>query len=100
MGDILNFTGENLMAHNDKGDLTPTGKQEALEMMQKCVNMIQGKIDAGDIEGLILIMFNKEGTPMDYFAGSIKMKDLSFTLQTMIHKIHSDVLINMEEYND
>ena len=32
--------------------------------------------------------------------GSIKLTDLSFALQTMIHKIHSDSLMTMEEYND
>ena len=69
-------------------------------MIQKCVTMLQGKIDSGNIEGLIVLMFDKDKPTMDYFAGSIKMVELSFTLQTMIHKIHSDSLMTMEEYND
>ena len=63
-------------------------------------NCVQDKIDTGDVEGLVLLMFSKNEPVMDYFAGSIKLTDLSFSLQTMIHKIHSDSLMTMEEYND
>ena len=50
MADIINFTSGNIKNHNDDGDLTPVGKEKALEMMQKCVNMLQDKIDEGNIE--------------------------------------------------
>ena len=100
MADILKFNSTNIKEHNQKGELTPLGKEKALEMMKKCVKMLQDKIDTGDIEGLVLLMFSKDKPVMDYFAGSIKLTDLSFALQTMIHKIHSDSLMNMEEYND
>lgn len=98
MADVLDFTGKTISVNKETGDLTPTGKVEALEMIQKCVTMLQGKIDSGDIEGLIVLMFDKDKPTMDYFAGSIKMVELSFTLQTMIHKIHADSLTTMEEY--
>jgi hypothetical protein len=92
MADVLDFTGKTISVDKETGDLTPTGKAEALEMIQKCVTMLQGKIDSGD-------MFDKDKPTMDYFAGSIKMVELSFTLQTMIHKIHADSLTTMEEYD-
>ena len=100
MADIINFNSGNIKGHNDDGELTPVGKEKALEMMKKCVKMLQDKIDTGDVEGLVLLMFSKNEPVMDYFAGSIKLTDLSFALQTMIHKIHSDSLMTMEEYND
>jgi len=100
MAYIIEFNSNNIREHTDKRELTPVGKEKALEMMQKCVKMLQDKIDAGDIEGLVFLMFSKDTPVMDYFAGSIKLTDLSFALQTMIHKIHSDSLMTMEENND
>ena len=82
------------------GELTDIGKREALGMMQKCVNMIQTKIDSGNLEGMVVLFFNKEGPPVDFLAGSVRVRDLSFNLQTMLHKIHSDSLTKMEERYD
>ena len=37
MADIINFNSGNIKDHNDDGDLTPVGKEKALEMMKKLV---------------------------------------------------------------
>jgi len=100
MANILNFNSKNKRLMTPEGELTTLGKQEALGMMQKWVNMIQTKIDAGNVEGLVVLFFNKGEAPTDYLAGSVKVSDLSFNLQTMLHKIHSDSLMNMEERYD
>jgi hypothetical protein len=100
MDNVLRLHSKNKKLIDDDGELTPIGKVEALGMMQKCVNMIQEKIDTGKVEGLVVLFFNKEEQPVDYLAGSIKVRDLSFNLQTMLHKIHSDSLTTMEERYD
>jgi hypothetical protein len=100
MADVLDFTGKPLVVDPNTGGLTPDAKEQALEMIQKCVNMLQEKVDSKDIEGVVLLLFNKNDPTLDYFSGSIKMSDLSYTLQTMLHKIHADSLMTMEEYDD
>ena len=100
MDNILKFNSKNKRLMTPDGELTALGKREALGMMQKCVNMIQTKIDSGNLEGMVVLFFNKEGPPVDYLAGSVRVRDLSFNLQTMLHKIHSDSLLNMEENYD
>ena len=100
MDNVFTLHSKNKKLITDNGELTPVGKVEALGMMQKCVNMIQTKIDSGNLEGMVVLFFNKEGPPVDYLAGSVRVRDLSFNLQTMLHKIHSDSLLNMEENYD
>ena len=100
MDNVLKFNSKNKRLMTPDGELTALGKREALGMMQKCVNMIQTKIDSGNLEGMVVLFFNKEGPPVDYLAGSVRVRDLSFNLQTMLHKIHSDSLLNMEENYD
>ena len=100
MDNVLKFNSKNKRLMTPDGELTDIGKREALGMMQKCVNMIQTKIDSGNLEGMVVLFFNKEGPPVDYLAGSVRVRDLSFNLQTMLHKIHSDSLLNMEENYD
>ena len=100
MDNVFTLHSKNKKLITDNGELTPVGKVEALGMMQKCVNMIQEKIDAGKLEGIVVLLFEKDNPPYDFLAGSIKVRDLSFNLQTMLHKIHSDSLINTEERYD
>ena len=100
MDNILKFNSKNKKLLDNKGELTEVGKLEALGMLQKCVNMIQEKIDAGKLEGAVVLLFEKGTAPHDFLAGSVRVSDLSFTLQTMLHKIHSDSLMQMEERYD
>lgn len=100
MADVLDFTGKTPILDPKTGNLSTSAHEEALEMIQKCVNMLQEKVDSKNIEGVVLLIFNQNEPTLDYFSGSIKMVDLSYTLQTMLHKIHSDALLNMEEHND
>ena len=100
MDNILKFNSKNKKLLDNKGELTEVGKLEALGMLQNCVNMIQEKIDTGKLEGAVVLLFEKGTVPHDFLAGSVRVSDLSFTLQTMLHKIHSDSLIQMEERYD
>ena len=100
MDNILKFNSKNKKLIDNKGALTQVGKLEALGMLQKCVNMIQEKIDAGNLEGVVVLLFEKDTAPYDFLAGSVRVRDLSFNLQTMLHKIHSDSLMKMEERYD
>ena len=100
MDNILKFNSKNKKLIDNKGELTQVGKLEALGMLQKCVNMIQEKIDTGKLEGAVVLLFEKGTVPHDFLAGSVRVSDLSFTLQTMLHKIHSDSLMQMEERYD
>ena len=100
MDNVFTLHSKNKKLITDNGELTPVGKVEALGMMQKCVNMIQEKIDAGNLEGVVVLLFEKDTAPYDFLAGSVRVRDLSFNLQTMLHKIHSDSLMKMEERYD
>ena len=100
MDNVLKFNSKNKRLMTPDGELTALGKREALGMMQKCVNMIQEKIDAGKLEGIVVLLFEKDNPPYDFLAGSVRVRDLSFNLLTMLHKIHSDSLMKMEERYD
>ena len=55
MGDVVKFTNSTML--NTDGTLNEEGKEEALQHMDKCVKLIQKRLDNGEVDGALTLLF-------------------------------------------
>ena len=59
-------------------------KAEALRTMTECLSIVSAKIDSEQVDGMIVITFNKDSTSEDYLVGQLNMSEVTHVLQCLL----------------
>jgi|TARA_R110000822_G_scaffold9795_1_gene37592 hypothetical protein len=59
-------------------------REEALRIMKDCLTLVGRKVESEDVDGLIIITFNKDNTSEDYLAGLLQMADVTHVLNCLL----------------
>ena len=59
-------------------------KTEALQTMLECLKVVGGKVLADEVEGLIVITFNRNNTSEDYLTGMLNMAQVTHVLNCLL----------------
>tara|TARA_R100001377_G_scaffold58772_1_gene35304 strand:- start:159 stop:461 length:303 start_codon:yes stop_codon:yes gene_type:complete len=87
MGDVVKFTNSTML--NTDGTLNEEGKEEALQHMDKCVKLIQKRLDNGEVDGALTLLFKNGELVEDVMAGNIRSTSLVFVLEYIKYQILS-----------
>jgi hypothetical protein len=85
MGDVINFTNSTMI--NNDGTLNAVGKEQALQHLDKCVNIIQKRLDNDEIDGTLTLLFKDGELVEDIMAGNIRSTSLVFVLEYIKYQI-------------
>ena len=87
MGDVVKFTNSTML--NTDGTLNKEGKEQALQHLDKCVKVIQKRIDNEEVDGSLMLLFKDGELVEDIMAGNIKSTSLVFVLEYIKYQILS-----------
>lgn len=59
-------------------------KAEALQTMLECLKVVGDKVLADEVEGLIVITFNRNNTSEDYLTGMLNMAQVTHVLNCLL----------------
>ena len=77
---------------------TPEEDQaEALRTMTECLSMVTAKVASEQVDGMIVITFNKDNTSEDYLVGHLNMAEVSHVLQCLLV---NNVLLTQIDFKD
>ena len=85
MGDVINFTNSTMI--NNDGTLNAAGKEQALQHLDKCVKLIQKRLDNDEIDGTLTLLFKDGELVEDIMAGNIRSTSLVFVLEYIKYQI-------------
>ena len=87
MGDVIKFTNSTML--NSDGTLNSAGKEQALQHIDKCVKMIQKRLDNDEIDGTLTLLFKDGELVEDIMAGNIRSTSLVFVLEYIKYQVLS-----------
>lgn len=87
MGDVIKFTNSTMI--NNDGTLNSAGKEQALQHIDKCVKMIQKRLDNDEIDGTLTLLFKDGELVEDIMAGNIRSTSLVFVLEYIKYQVLS-----------
>lgn len=70
---------------------------EALRTMTDCLSMVTAKVASEQVDGMIVITFNKDNTSEDYLVGQLNMAEVSHVLQCLLV---NNVLLTQIDFRD
>ena len=85
MGDVINFTNSTMI--NNDGTLNSAGKEQALQHLDKCVKLMQKRLDNEEIDGTLTLLFKDGELVEDIMAGNIRSTSLVFVLEYIKYQI-------------
>ena len=85
MGDVINFTNSTMI--NNDGTLNAVGKEQALQHLNKCVKLMQKRLDNEEIDGTLTLLFKDGELVEDIMAGNIRSTSLVFVLEYIKYQI-------------
>ena len=59
-------------------------RDEALQTMLECLKVVGDKVLADEVEGLIVITFNRNNTSEDYLTGMLNMAQVTHVLNCLL----------------
>ena len=95
MGDVINFTNSTIL--NPDGSLNAEGKEKALQHLEKCVTLLQERVENKNIDGAVLLLFKEGDLAEDVMAGNIKSTSLLVVLEYLKHQIITGAELFTEE---
>ena len=98
MGDVIQFTNSTLI--NTDGTLNEAGKEQALQHIDKCVNLMQQRLDNDEIDGTLMLLFKNGELVEDVMAGNIRSTSLVFVLEFIKNQIITGAESFTEEVTD
>ena len=98
MGDVIKFTNSTLI--NPDGTLNQTGKEQALQHVDKCVKLMQQRLDNDEIDGTLTLLFKNGELVEDIMAGNIRSTSLVFVLEFIKNQIITCAESSIEEVTD
>ena len=98
MGDVIQFTNSTMI--NTDGTLNAEGKEQALQHIDKCVKLIQKRLDNDEIDGTLTLLFKNGELVEDIMAGNIRSTSLVFVLEFIKHQIITGAESFTEEVTD
>jgi len=69
----------------------------ALRTMTECLSMVSAKVASEQVDGMIVITFNKDNTSEDYLVGQLNMAEVSHVLQCLLV---NNVLLTQIDFRD
>ena len=87
MGDVIKFTNSTML--NTDGTLNSEGSEQALQHIDKCVKMIQKRLDNEEIDGVLTLLFKDGELVEDIMAGNIRSTSLVFVLEYIKYQVLS-----------
>ena len=98
MGDVNQFTNSTLI--NTDGTLNEAGKEQALQHIDKCVKLMQQRLDNDEIDGTLMLLFKNGELVEDVMAGNIRSTSLVFVLEFIKNQIITGAESFTEEVTD
>ena len=98
MGDVIQFPNSTMI--NTAGTLNAEGKEQALQHIDKCVKLIQKRLDNDEIDGTLTLLFKNGELVEDIMAGNIRSTSLVFVLEFIKHQIITGAESFTEEVMD
>lgn len=98
MGDVIQFTNSTLI--NTDGTLNEAGKEQALQHIDKCVKLMQQRLDNDEIDGTLMLLFKNGELVEDVMAGNIRSTSLVFVLEFIKNQIITGAESFTEEVTD
>ena len=98
MGDVIQFTNSTLI--NTDGTLNEAGKEQALQHIDKCVKLMQQRLDNDEIDGTLMLLFKNGELVEDIMAGNIRSTSLVFVLEFIKNQIITGAESFTEEVTD
>ena len=98
MGDVIQFTNSTLI--NTDGTLNEAGKEQALQHVDKCVKLMQQRLDRKEIDGSLTLLFKDGELVEDIMAGNIRSTSLVFVLEFIKNQIITGAESFTEEVTD
>ena len=98
MGDVIQFTNSTMI--NTDGTLNEAGKEQALQHIDKCVKLIQQRLDNDEIDGTLTLLFKNGELVEDIMAGNIRSTSLVFVREFIKHQIITGAESFTEEVTD
>lgn len=74
---------------NNDGTLNSVGKEQALQHIDKCVKLIQKRLDNDEIDGTLTLLFKDGELVEDIMAGNIRSTSLVFVLEYIKYQVLS-----------
>ena len=84
---MIKFTNSTMI--NNDGTLNSAGKEQALQHIDKCVKMIQKRLDNDEIDGTLTLLFKDGELVEDIMAGNIRSTSLVFVLEYIKYQVLS-----------
>ena len=98
MGDVIQFTNSTLI--NTDGTLNEAGKEQALQHIDKCVTLMQQRLENDEIDGTLMLLFKNGELVEDVMAGNIRSTSLVFVLEFIKNQIITGAESFTEEVTD
>ena len=98
MGDVIQFTNSTMI--NTDGTLNEAGKKQALQHIDKCVKLMQQRLDNDEIDGTLMLLFKNGELVEDVMAGNIRSTSLVFVLEFIKNQIITGAESFTEEVTD
>ena len=98
MGDVIQFTNSTMI--NTDGTLNEAGKEQALQHIDKCVKLMQQRLDNDEIDGTLMLLFKDGELVEDVMAGNIRSTSLVFVLEFIKNQIITGAESFTEEVTD
>jgi hypothetical protein len=72
-------------------------KAEALQTMLECLKVVGDKVLADEVEGMVLLTFNRNNTSEDYMSGILNMAQVTHVLNCLLI---NNVLMTQIQFQD
>ena len=72
-------------------------RAEALRTMAECLSIVSAKVASEQVDGMIVITFNKDSTSEDYLVGQLSMAEVTHVLQCLLV---NNVLMTQIDFRD
>jgi len=70
---------------------------EALQTMLECLKVVGDKVLADEVEGMVLLTFNRDNTSEDYMSGILNMAQVTHVLNCLLI---NNVLMTQIQFKD
>ncbi len=78
---IIYLRGKNMISPPEDDD---DDKEEALRTMRECLTLVESKVVSEEVDGIIVITFNKDNTSENYLVGQLNMSEVSHVLHCLL----------------
>jgi hypothetical protein len=72
-------------------------RDEALQTMLECLKVVGDKVLADEVEGMVLLTFNRNNTSEDYMSGILNMAQVTHVLNCLLI---NNVLMTQIQFKD